>query len=267
MSPRISRQMSRRMSWMIKLGAPVASLCFTALFACIPAHAQDSAAITTLQNDLNAKYKSGTILVIEKNGITGQAPNNLAPPCGSTWRDNALHAGNSMCLLVQKNYSKALTTGEKVNPTSVVIHVKDEKVTVNFTECDSCNGGDASSYKGSVTFVFPKGYLEGGADAGQIADVITQVLAPPDPNAQDQNQQQQGGQQQAGDQQQQQAPQQQQPQQPAAPPASIQLGQTVDQVQASFGPPEKIVNLGAKQIYVYKDLKVTFVNGKVTDVQ
>jgi hypothetical protein len=29
----------------------------------------------------------------------------------------------------------------------------------------------------------------------------------------------------------------------------------------------KIVNLGPKQIYVYKDLKVTFVRGKVVDVQ
>ncbi len=229
-----------------------------ALFFAAPAHAQD---MTTLQNDLNAKYKSGTVLVIQKNGITGEAPNNLAPPCPSTWRDNALHAANGMCTLVEKNYSKALATGDKVNPTSVVIHAKDEKVTVNFTECDSCNGGDASSYKGEVVFQFPKGYLE-GADAGQVADVISQVLAPPDPNApQDQNQQQAGGQQQGGDQ------QQQQPQQPAAPPASIQLGQTVDQVQAAFGPPEKIVNLGTKQIYVYKDLKVTFVNGKVTDVQ
>jgi len=38
-------------------------------------------------------------------------------------------------------------------------------------------------------------------------------------------------------------------------------------VKAALGPPEKIVNLGAKQIYVYKDLKVTFVNGKVSDVQ
>jgi hypothetical protein len=248
----------------MKLGAPVASLFAAALLSYLPAHAQDSAAITTLQNDLNAKYKADTVLVIQKNGITGEAPSNLAPPCGSTWKDNALHAANGMCLLVEKNYSKALATGDKVHPTSVSIKAKEEKVTVNFTECDSCNGGDVSSYRGSVTFVFPKGYLEGGADVGQIADVITQVLAPPDPNAQDQNQQQQGGQQQAGDQQQ---PPQQQPQQPAAPPASIQLGQTADQVQASFGPPEKIVNLGTKQIYVYKDLKVTFVNGKVTDVQ
>ena len=246
----------------VKTASPFLTVVLAAGFFCAaaPAHAQD---VTTLQNDLNAKYKSDTVLVIQKNGITGEAPNNLAPPCPSTWRDNALHPGNGMCLLVEKNYSKALTKDEKVNPTSVVIHVKDEKVTVNFTECDSCNGGDASSYRGSVTFVFPKGYLEAGADAGQVADVISQVLAPPDPNA---DQQQQGGQQQGGDQQQAQAPQQQAPQ-PAAPPASIQLGQTVDQVTASFGPPEKIVNLGTKQIYVYTDLKVTFVNGKVTDVQ
>lgn len=244
-----------------KLVAPAAALLFAMLsIVAAPAHAQD---VTTLQNDLNAKYKSDVILVIQKNGITGQSPNNIAPPCTSTWKDNALHPGNTLCLLAQKNYSKALTKDEKVNPTSVVIHLKDEKVIVNFTECDSCNGGDASSYKGSVAFQFPKGYIEGGADVGQIADVISQVLAPPDPNADQGNQQQQQG----GDQQQAQQPQQQQPQQPAAPPASIQLGQTVDQVTASFGPPEKIVNLGTKQIYVYKDLKVTFVNGKVTDVQ
>jgi hypothetical protein len=34
-----------------------------------------------------------------------------------------------------------------------------------------------------------------------------------------------------------------------------------------MGKPDKIVNLGVKQIYVYKDLKVTFINGKVSDVQ
>jgi hypothetical protein len=38
-------------------------------------------------------------------------------------------------------------------------------------------------------------------------------------------------------------------------------------VQAAMGKPEKIVHLGSKQIYLYKDLKVTFVNGKVSDVQ
>ena len=59
------------------------------------------------------------------------------------------------------------------------------------------------------------------------------------------------------------APQQEQ----QAEPQTIEKGQTADQVQAALGKPEKIVNLGPKQLYVYKDLKVTFVNGKVVDVQ
>ena len=55
------------------------------------------------------------------------------------------------------------------------------------------------------------------------------------------------------------------PAQPA--PTTIELGQTTDQVVAALGPPSKIVKLGSKEIYVYKDLKVTFVDGKVSDVQ
>lgn len=54
---------------------------------------------------------------------------------------------------------------------------------------------------------------------------------------------------------------------PAAPPQTISLGQTTDQVIAIFGQPQKIVNLGNKQTYYYKDLKVIFTGGKVTDVQ
>ena len=42
---------------------------------------------------------------------------------------------------------------------------------------------------------------------------------------------------------------------------------TPDQVTQSLGKPNKIVNLGTKQLYIYTDMKITFVNGKVTDVQ
>ena len=53
---------------------------------------------------------------------------------------------------------------------------------------------------------------------------------------------------------------------PAAP-ASVELGQTTDQVQAALGTPTRVANLGAKTIYYYNGMKVTFNNGKVTDVQ
>jgi hypothetical protein len=54
---------------------------------------------------------------------------------------------------------------------------------------------------------------------------------------------------------------------PAAAPTEIGLGQTVDQVTAALGQPVRIVDLNTKLIYVYKDMKITFKAGKVSDVQ
>ena len=54
---------------------------------------------------------------------------------------------------------------------------------------------------------------------------------------------------------------------PAAAPVNIEIGQTIDQVTGALGSPKNIVNLGAKKIYVYKDMKITFKDGKVANVQ
>jgi hypothetical protein len=54
---------------------------------------------------------------------------------------------------------------------------------------------------------------------------------------------------------------------PAGPPKTIAVGQSIDDVVASMGQPKSIVDLGAKKIYVYPDLKITFNNGKVSNVQ
>jgi hypothetical protein len=51
-----------------------------------------------------------------------------------------------------------------------------------------------------------------------------------------------------------------------APPPTIALGQTKAQVTAAFGQPLREAKLGAKEIYYYKDMKVTFTGGKVSNV-
>jgi hypothetical protein len=118
--------------------------------------------------------------------------------------------------------------------------------------------------KGEVVFQFAKGYLE-KASAGEVEDTIGQVfsISSGDQPGQsgDRGQQPQESQSQPA---QSEAPQSE-PQQ--AEPPTIQLGMSTDQVQSSLGKPEKIFNVGSKQIYVYKDVKVTFLNGKVSDVQ
>jgi hypothetical protein len=54
---------------------------------------------------------------------------------------------------------------------------------------------------------------------------------------------------------------------PDAPPPTIALGQTMDQVTAGFGQPMKVAKLGPKTIFYYTDMKVTFTNGKVSNVE
>jgi len=54
---------------------------------------------------------------------------------------------------------------------------------------------------------------------------------------------------------------------PDAVPPTISVGQTKDQVVAEFGQPLRKATAGAKEIFFYKDLKVTFTNGKVSNVE
>jgi hypothetical protein len=139
---------------------------------------------------------------------------------------------------------------------------------VGIVACDTCNKTDPPTYnKAQVVFEFPKGSLA-AADATAVEKTIGQVLTISDDDAQqdkaDDKGADKGGQQQQGGQ------DQGQPQpadHPAAEPVSIEKGMTPDQVEGAMGKPDKKVTLGVKQIYYYKDMKVIFMNGKVSDVQ
>jgi hypothetical protein len=56
---------------------------------------------------------------------------------------------------------------------------------------------------------------------------------------------------------------------PPPPPADpVDLsGKTIDEVEKAMGQPTRTIKSGTKVIYFYKDMKVTFVNGKVKDVE
>ncbi len=266
---------------------------FAGVFPWIKAQAQDAGA-DSLQSQLTAKYKlaklgtdssglsvidTGTVLVIKKGGI-------LSSPSGNTVivpsyvKDGQIKTANNTAMKgVNKLMSwkgvkdptgaastdtKFLTVGEKVYASKIDVNQKDAKVTLTIIECDTCNEvKDPSSRRAQVVFEFPKDYLN-GADGGQVSDVINQILEiQADDNSQQQAQSQDAQGQNA--QAQQTAPAQ--PAAPPQPPPTIALGQTPDEVTAILGQPEKKVDLGAKQIYIYKDMKVTFVKGKVSDVQ
>jgi hypothetical protein len=233
-----------------------------------------AAQAVTLQEQLSAQYKlvrmgsdsggvavvePGTLLAVQKGGVLS-VPWRAMALCPSKYQDNSLHPSAGFCAGMVKSVSKYYQKGDKVYPVKIEVSLDKAKISFTVVACDSCSGvNPPTSMKGEVVFQFAKGYLE-KANVGEVEDTIGQVFA-----ISSDDQQGQGGEGNAQPDQQQGGQQQQQQQQ--AEPQTIQLGMTTDQVQASLGKPEKIFNVGAKQIYVYKDVKVTFLNGKVSDVQ
>jgi hypothetical protein len=185
--------------------------------------------------------------------------------------------------------ARNLTVGEKVYLMRMEVRDsgKDPGILLSLQSCGTCDPSAVdpahTPYRADLRISFRKGFST-AATLNQIEKVVGEVLAfPEDAAAADKQQVSQAGDPAAA------TPQQAAPQQPAAappqtfapiapppPPApdaaptqqiSVGIGQTPDQVKAAMGQPTKIVKAGAKEIYFYPDVKVTFVNGKVSDVE
>jgi len=268
---------------------PVAATIFVTIVLASMAGAQ----APTLQEQLIAQYKlvkmgsdtsgysvidKGTLLEIKKGGILGVPYGDNNVPA-SHYEGGVVKGPSGLALVGRKSimgkFGKEQTThlfasGDKVYPMKVDVNVAKDTVTLGIVACDTCNKTDPPTYnKAQVVFQFPKGSLA-NANAGSVEDTIGQLLAVTDDSQgdqaqgdkQDQGQQgDQGGGAQAG------GGQQAQQDQPQAEPAEIKLGMTMGEVETALGKPDRKANLGTKQIYYYKDMKVTFKDGKVSDVQ
>jgi hypothetical protein len=244
----------------------------------------------------------GTVLVIQQGGILG-TPWGSPKGCPAKFKDDDLQPPGKFCTAARghggshaggwlKNHipgsvsgdvsdsstdtssTQYFKVGDKVYPTKIDVNPKKESIAFSIVACDTCNGTNPPTYyKSEVDFQFAKGFLQKG-DVSKIEDTIGKVFSIDNSSDSQQGQGAQAGQ--GPDQGQPQAQGgQDQGQASAAPagasapaqPQSIQQGQTPAQVEAALGQPDKTVDLGSKKIWVYKDLKVTFVNGKVSDVQ
>lgn len=226
----------------------------------------------------------GTVMTIEADGINAE-PYPTMITFENPVVDGQVKQRSKGLGLLRSNNSQVLQPGQKVYITkihsSTNSHEDDLKVT--FLTCDAVlatYGGNyspyqaAKRYSGTLAFKLPKGALE-TMSVDDAAKMIEAVLSE---NAADQVRARDGGTvarscephcavstttgtvvggavvAPAGA-----------PAQAAAP--TIALGQTIDQVTATMGAPQQIIDLGAKKIYKYPDMKVIFMNGQVSDVQ
>jgi hypothetical protein len=212
----------------------------------------------SLVEQLKQQYKpSETVFIVQKDGILG-VPSNKAVAPEAQYKEGELHTPGFGQLLVVGTDTRKFQLHEKVRLMQITASVKHDKVVFQLEECAACNGNEFD-YRAFLAFIFPKGYLA-TADVGQIEDVISQVLTI-DSGKGDAQQQDVAPPAAA-------SPDPAPAAAPAPPPLPIQIGQTIEQVQADTNNGLVLAaDLGDKKIYQYNGLKITFVKGKVTDVQ
>jgi hypothetical protein len=279
----------------LQIQMQIVTLAIAGIFPWIAAQAQGSG---SLQSQLEAKYAltkptddksdivtAGAVLVLEKDKLIMYPVSTPAAP-QNTYRDGKLSQGAFGVHQKVQSFgsfighpppqtaqvqSRQFVTGEKFWVTRIDVAADGVTFTL-FSDPYS----DVRYYS-TLKFFYPHGATPTNEQVISLVGEVLKVDSDDSAKSGDSGNQQQaaGGdahQQQAaagGDANQQPAAAQAPaaPAAPAAPPATVEIGQTPDQVTAILGQPEKIINLGTKQIYVYKDLKVTFVKGKVTDAQ
>src|ERR1700682_879501 len=277
----------------IKISILIVALIFVGITR--PVVAQDLPAVP-LEDRLKARYtlvkvgwnsggaaiaEEGTVLVIKKDGILSVPYGDQ--PVATRYQDGTVRSpsastmgarGSLMGKVGKQQTARLFQVGEKVYPSRIAVNLPKDQLIISVVACDACNNVSPTTfYKADVVFQFPKGTLA-TTSLSQVEDTIAELLNIDDsPGDQGVGQpgngndtghgnrnDQQGGNQDGG-------VGQAQQQAPPPEPQQIEKGQSPDQVKAALGQPDKIVNFGSKQIFIYKDLKVTFLNGKVSDVR
>jgi len=213
--------------------------------------------------------QAGQVLVVQMDGIKA----NLAPFHSGYYPNEYKKDGKKVTQSLLGDAKRMpvggpaavpkIQAGDKVYLTG--IELKKEEIVFSIQSCGVCNPAVPNHLplRASVAFQFRKGYLE-TADYDAVQDTIGKVFAidtsPPTQLPTEQPQQ---------------PAVPTQPEQPTQPeptaqpvtPVTINVGDTIDQVVAAMGQPDRKAKVANKDIYFYKDMKVTFVDGKVSDIQ
>jgi len=283
--------------------APVASAVDQGSKTAVQKKLEAEYALTKTTDDKTDIVTAGAVMVLQKDKMLMVAATSAANPCTNTYKDGKI-TQNAGCKAGEKlrhlpgigsripgadkaPATRNFVTGEKFWVTKIDVKDagKEPAVVMDFFT-------DAISevrYKASLTIPFKTG-IPSPDDALKLVQEVVTVAPAEDAKGDAKDAKQapaQGGQQQASaaatapapsapaaatTAEAAPAPIEPPPPPPpddaaAAAPPTIALGQTPEEVVAALGQPVKKAKVGTKEIYFYKDLKVSFLNGKVKDIQ
>lgn len=225
--------------------------------------------------------KDGTTMSMKCAGIYSLPSSSMMEPDNKVVDGKVQQPSMFTRLTLTKMGTHVLQSGDKVYITK--IESKGDggdqlRFTVLTVDSLDVGGQDQQArYKAVISFKFKKGYLD-DAPPDEVAQAVEAILAP-DTGGDDS----QGGDNAAS---QNQGPPQSAPAAapapqravappppppppaaPAGPPPTISIGESSTQVLEAMGMPLQMIDLGKKKTYIYKHMKVVFIDDKVSDVE
>jgi hypothetical protein len=259
-------------------------LCATLATLVTCSHAQSPDAIAATQQafdkqfpptkfsaDKNDIVTAGAVLVLKKDGLMTYIATVAAPP-RNTYKNGKFSIGFGDAMKVDMTDGLGREGGAQGIPKKTLVAGQKFWLMQTIVQKDKIwfevvtDPYDDGRYFAAIKIDFPKGPMPSTDDLMKMVGDMMALDAPPPPA------------------QQQQvavtppppeppvalapiAPPPPPPDQAAAPPPTISLGEKRDDVIAAVGAPTRVAKVGTKEILYYKDMKVTLVAGKVSDVQ
>lgn len=185
----------------------------------------------------------GTVFILMQEGVRADLATDLTLYANKVNVEDGeigQAGGLAVALTGFKETSRALPTGEEMYLYDVDVNDKEVKYQLLTTKTYQVNVKGSTKemrYKALLVFQFGQGALTGlGADA--VLKATNTIFAPKEEVTA-----------------------------AAAQPKTIALNQSREEVEAILGKPRTVIDLGQRVTYVYEDIRVIFVDGKVSDVQ
>jgi hypothetical protein len=191
--------------------------------------------VVAFKTDYNRITQPGTILAVRVPGIYADVANTEDAIVNTNVADGKVSQATGFTAAFGSNttMSRTLDPNEKVYVTDVL--VKRDAVLLELLTVDvkTLADGRGTRYRAELNVKLP------GLDtmtADDVKKTIDTVVADPAVSS-------------------------------AVESKTVKLGMSADEVKKLLGNPDKILDLGTKQVFIYKDMKVTLVDAKVSDLQ
>jgi len=238
--------------------------------------------VTETTPDREQITKNGTTMAMKSAGIYTLPSSDLVVPDTKVSNGKVQSPSMFVRLTWTKIGAHVLQVGDKVYITKIDSKNESGGEVLRFSvltvdSLDAMGQSSQKKYDGNISFKFKKGYLSEAAPE-DVEQAIEAVLAPDDSDSAQGGDNSNGGGQSQGDPQggpaapapaaqPVAAPPPPTPPAPAGPPPTIKIGESSTEVLQSMGMPLQMIDLGRKKTFIYKNMKIIFLNDKVSDVQ